>query len=278
MKLSEYLTDVGRPIAYHPKLKSITGSTNATIFFCQFFYWTGKEKSGDGWIYKSSVEIEEETGLSYNEQTTARKKLIDRGLLEEKYKRLEHQMYFKIDLERLDELWGYEKGQIHDSDNSHFGKSKISCSLISNTENTAKNTTETSTGTENGKIKSDSDLNDQHNSESLKKIFNLYENNIGLITPLIAQEIVDAIDHHPVEWIENAILLSVKANVRRWSYTSSILDRWKIEGYGSLPARNNKRKGKKGVDYGKSSEYSISDREIAAEINKRNQRCETKNE
>ena len=73
MKLSQFLTDVGRPVAYHPKLKKITGSTTATILLCQFIYWRGKESNKDGWLYKDSDEIEEETGLTYNEQKTARK-------------------------------------------------------------------------------------------------------------------------------------------------------------------------------------------------------------
>lgn len=105
MKLSEFLIDVGRPIAYYPGLRKLTGSTNATIFLCQFVYWTGKESAGDGWIYKTAENIEEETGLSYKEQLSARKKLVSGGLLSERYARLEHVMYFKVDLEALNSKW-----------------------------------------------------------------------------------------------------------------------------------------------------------------------------
>ena len=62
MKLSDYLVGVGRPIAYYPGLRKLTGSTNVTIFLCQFVYWTGKGDNEDGWIYKTSDEIEAETG------------------------------------------------------------------------------------------------------------------------------------------------------------------------------------------------------------------------
>ena len=140
MKMSDFLTDVGRPVAYYPGLRKITGSTTATIFFCQFFYWTGKEKSGDGWIYKTSAEIEEETGLSYNEQKTAREKLKSAKLLKEKYQRLDHMMYFKINLDKLNELWGNPPSEIPECDKVTLGNDDIQHSLISNTETTTENT------------------------------------------------------------------------------------------------------------------------------------------
>lgn len=110
MKLSEVLLEIGRPIAYYPKLRPVTGSTNATIFFCQFMYWAGKGSDPDGWIYKTSDEITDETGLSYEEQKTARKHLKEKFLMEEKYHRIEHQMYFRPNLKQLDEVWAAHSG------------------------------------------------------------------------------------------------------------------------------------------------------------------------
>jgi hypothetical protein len=141
MKLSDFLTDVGRPIAYYPGLRRITGSTTATVFVCQLLYWTGKEKDGDGWIYKVSDEIENETGLSYDEQKTAREKLLAAGLIEEKYARLEHRMYFKVNLETLNELWGNGESDIRETGNTALGKAESPDSLNRNlTENTSQNT------------------------------------------------------------------------------------------------------------------------------------------
>jgi hypothetical protein len=140
MKLSDFLTDVGRPIAYYPGLRKITGSTTATIFLCQFVYWTGKESSGDGWIYKTSDEIESETGLSYHEQKTAREKLKSNNLISEKYARLDHQMYFKVNLETLNNLWGNPPTVIPESDNVALGNDALPHSLIGTTETTTENT------------------------------------------------------------------------------------------------------------------------------------------
>jgi hypothetical protein len=142
MKLSDYLMGVGRPVAYYPKLRRITGSTNATIFICQFIYWTGKEASGDGWIFKTAEDIEEETGLSYYEQKTAREKLVSAKLISEKNVRLEHKMYFKVNLDTLNSLWGTEETNVPERDNPSFGNEETPNSLIGTTETTTENTTE----------------------------------------------------------------------------------------------------------------------------------------
>lgn len=104
-KLSGFLRNIGRPIAFYPQLTKITGRATATILFCQLFYWEDKGTLGDGWIYKTSQEIEQETGLSYTEQHGARQVLVKLGILIEKYDRLNHRMLFKIDKERLDDIW-----------------------------------------------------------------------------------------------------------------------------------------------------------------------------
>jgi len=61
-------------------------------------------------------------------------------------------------------------------------------------------------------------------------IFKLYEQNIGLITPLIADQLKTASDDFPVEWIEDAIRIAVDNNVRRWSYINRILVSWQERG------------------------------------------------
>lgn len=139
MKLTEFLQDVGRPIAYFPKLKRLTGSTTATILLCQFIYWIGKEADKDGWLYKTSEEIEEETGLTYNEQKTARKALVEAGLLEEYYARLEHQLRFRVCLDKINEKWGNEQPQNGECDDSTFGNDESPRSLNSITEITTEN-------------------------------------------------------------------------------------------------------------------------------------------
>lgn len=61
-------------------------------------------------------------------------------------------------------------------------------------------------------------------------IFILYEQNIGALTPLIAEELREAEETYPPRWIEEAIKLAVTNNARRWRYVHSILERWRTEG------------------------------------------------
>ncbi len=61
-------------------------------------------------------------------------------------------------------------------------------------------------------------------------IFILYEQNIGALTPMVADELRDAEQTYPARWIEEAMQLAVENNVRKWRYILSILERWRLEG------------------------------------------------
>lgn len=78
--LLSFLKD--RPIAYHPILAKKLKSVKAAVFLSQLLYWYDKGKSPDGWIYKNALDFYEETGLSREEQETARKKLLEKNLIE----------------------------------------------------------------------------------------------------------------------------------------------------------------------------------------------------
>jgi DNA replication protein len=61
-------------------------------------------------------------------------------------------------------------------------------------------------------------------------VFKLYEENIGPLTPLIADALKDAEELYPPEWIADVIEIAVKNNKRNWKYCEAILKRWKEEG------------------------------------------------
>ena len=103
MKPSELLRIIGKPIAYYPQLAKPLGGVNASLLFGHFFYWKDKGRSELG-VYRTADEIEVETGLSRDEQRTARRKLRERGVLIETEKRIEHRIYYKLDLDRFDEI------------------------------------------------------------------------------------------------------------------------------------------------------------------------------
>ncbi len=61
-------------------------------------------------------------------------------------------------------------------------------------------------------------------------IFTLYEQNIGILTPLISDELKEAEQQYPPDWIPDAFRLAVENNKRSWSYIRKILERWQTEG------------------------------------------------
>lgn len=61
-------------------------------------------------------------------------------------------------------------------------------------------------------------------------IYKLYEENIGPLTPLIADTLRDAELTYSPEWIQDAIQIAVESNVRRWRYVEAILKSWQENG------------------------------------------------
>ena len=61
-------------------------------------------------------------------------------------------------------------------------------------------------------------------------IYALYEQNIGLLTPILAEQLQEAERRYPYEWIEVAFGEAVLNNKRSWRYIERILERWALEG------------------------------------------------
>jgi DnaD/phage-associated family protein len=61
-------------------------------------------------------------------------------------------------------------------------------------------------------------------------IFQLYEKNIGPLTPMIAEDLKEAEKTYPIEWLRDAIHIAVQKNVRHWNYVAAILKSWKEKG------------------------------------------------
>jgi len=61
-------------------------------------------------------------------------------------------------------------------------------------------------------------------------IIELYEQNIGLVTPLLAEELTEAERVYPAEWVEDAFRQAVSYGRRNWRYIRAILERWAVEG------------------------------------------------
>lgn len=163
MKLSDFLLNIGKPVAFYPGLVKALGSMKQAVFICQMAYWKDKGIDPDGWIYKTAEEIEEETSLTYKEQITVRAALVEKKALQERYARTEHQMYFRVDWDVVNSIWDEHLT------NGHMPKSKVASaqrstgilptviSLNSNAENTQKNTHRAGSGLSEKELKQAND-------------------------------------------------------------------------------------------------------------------------
>ena len=61
-------------------------------------------------------------------------------------------------------------------------------------------------------------------------VFTLYEQNIGALTPLIADMLREAQKEYPSAWFEEAFEIAVAKNARHWRFVEAVLKRWKEKG------------------------------------------------
>jgi DNA replication protein len=85
-------------------------------------------------------------------------------------------------------------------------------------------------------------LTDDSRQPSAINIFALYEQNIGIITPMIAEELKEADKIYPPQWIAEAFKEAVALNKRSWRYIARILERWANEGKDSGEYRRDIKK------------------------------------
>jgi DNA replication protein len=61
-------------------------------------------------------------------------------------------------------------------------------------------------------------------------IFALYEQHLGPLNPLLAEQLRDAERSYPKSWIEQAIIEAVHYNKRNWRYVQTVLSQWEDSG------------------------------------------------
>jgi DnaD/phage-associated family protein len=86
-------------------------------------------------------------------------------------------------------------------------------------------------------------------------IFKIYEENIGPLTPMIAEALKEAEQLYPAPWIEEAIRIAVENNVRRWRYAEAILQNWHEKGKDERKVRGDTEKDRRRYVRGEFSEF-----------------------
>ncbi|MBI4312352.1 MAG: DnaD domain protein [Chloroflexi bacterium] len=77
-------------------------------------------------------------------------------------------------------------------------------------------------------------------------IFLLYEENIGPVAPILAQEMEEAERTYPPSWIADAFQEAAARNRRNWRYIQRILERWASQG---------RDQGSEGTEHGESGRH-----------------------
>jgi DnaD/phage-associated family protein len=61
-------------------------------------------------------------------------------------------------------------------------------------------------------------------------LFEVYEQNIGALTPMLADKLRDIEQTYPAAWFVEAVKIAVERNKRSLVYVESIIKRWSVEG------------------------------------------------
>lgn len=98
-----------KTVSFNSLFAKATGSVTAAVLLSQAIFWQEKAKfktdtlefEGEQYFSKTGAEWFEETGLSVEQQKTARVPLVRAGILKEKRAGLPAKMYFRVDIEAL---------------------------------------------------------------------------------------------------------------------------------------------------------------------------------
>jgi len=91
--------------------------------------------------------------------------------------------------------------------------------------------------------------------EQRPNIFVLYESNIGALTPILREKLMEDEQTYPPEWIEDAIREAVELNKRSWRYVQRILERWAAEGREDEASRRAREGDRRRYIEGKYADY-----------------------
>lgn len=98
--MSNLIALLERPIAYQACFVRLGVGVTGAVLLSQLVYWHNRM---DGeWFYKTQKDIKDETGLSRDEQETARRRLVSTGVLYEVRRGVPAKLYFRVNAERLE--------------------------------------------------------------------------------------------------------------------------------------------------------------------------------
>jgi len=222
----------------------IAGDLVAGLMLSQIVFWYLPDKNGnskmrvrkDGydWIAKSNAEWYDEIRITEWQAPRALNILEEKGIIEKRLYKFNGAptIHIRLIQGKFMELW---EELVHDL-NGFEGKSKIQ---MSESLNSLTETTTEITYKDIDDVVNDAE---QKNSDTAE-IFKAYESEIGMLTSFVRDDVLDAVELYPKDWIIEAIKVAAKNNARKWSYVEAVLKSWKVNGY-KTDVRANKQNGK----------------------------------
>lgn len=104
MDAADLLAFFDRPIAFHRPLVDVCGSVSGALLLSQAIYWqriVDKRGEPEGWFYKTGKEWLEETGMHREEFQTARRKLVESGVLKYEVRGMPARCFYQVQVEVL---------------------------------------------------------------------------------------------------------------------------------------------------------------------------------
>ena len=233
-----------------------TGGIEPAMMLSQLLYWS-ERNGGRGRVYKTDKEWADELSLTKYAVRQARAKLESLGILKTEIHRANGNptVHYYLLEDALSEKWFLWVQKMD------FAKSqKRNCEIAKSlTETTTERISSTGTAAQHEKISLSADraqtavIPEKTQTEQTTapiesaeskpaqileptpapaalNVFRVYENEIGLLTPMLADKLKDAEKDYPHAWIIDAIRIAGEQNKRSWAYCEAILKRWKAEG------------------------------------------------
>ncbi len=215
------------PLLVLPTLARLLGIEQA-IILQQVQYWISTSKheaEGEVWIYNSYRQWAEQfpwlsaRAVRHHIGLLTTAGILVVGIFNKDAR--DHTRWYRIDYEALDAILSATVDGVTDSsqgvtkevppsdESCHVDVTEtVSALPETTTENTPENT-----------------IDDDRPNE-----FTEYESNIGMLTPVIADKLKEAIDHYPKGWVSDAIKVAAENNARSWRYIEKVLENWQAHG------------------------------------------------
>ncbi|WP_411503460.1 DnaD domain-containing protein [Brevibacillus centrosporus] len=243
--MSKLLLD-DQPLFVLPSLAKVIG-LNESIFLQQLHYWLERSAhniDGRKWVYNTIQKWQEQFPFwGYNTIRRIVEKLEKGGVIltgNYNQSKIDKTTWYSIDYEKLDELTRAQSGQI-DCENSQstaqVGQME-SPDRVDGEPNVGKAIPEITT-----EITTEIKADDEEDKRASKPDpFFIYQQEIGVVSPFIAEDISKWIEENhfdqPHEIITEAIKVAVMNGAPKWKYVTTVLNDWTKRGLRTLAQVN----------------------------------------